>query len=194
MKTSQPAARSVWLRLAQVSSLALALLLGAGCSVVSVPRPVGEKPHVLVAADWEGTWVMGKSIGKVKVVDAAAGRLQLVGLDDEDIKPRLVNHTVFITESGSTLFASLRNDEADAAAKPYVWARVRHEADQVLAWWPDVERFCELVRAGKLPGKVDGSNALLDHLTSAHLAALVSGELGPVFDSDSPAVFRRVAR
>ena len=58
----------------------------------------------------------------------------------------------------------------------------------------DVERFGALVRAGKLPGKLDGSDVLLDSPTAEQVTALVSGALGPVFDDECPAVLRRVAR
>ncbi|MEO6244593.1 MAG: hypothetical protein ABIQ12_04080 [Opitutaceae bacterium] len=178
-----------------MSAISAALvLLGTGCSGVYVLRPVGEKPHALVAADWEGTWVMDKAVAKVKVVDAGAGKLQLAGVEEKDGKPTLVIYTVFITESGKTLFASLRNDGQDADTKPYVWARLRHEPDQVLLWWPDVKRFGELVGAGKLSGKLDGSDVLLDSPSAEQVTALISGVLGPVFDAECPAVLRRVAR
>ncbi len=175
-------------------SVAFVLLLATGCSVVSIPRPIGEKPHGLVAADWEGTWIAGRDVAKVKVVDAAAGQLQLAVVEEKDSQPRLVTYTAYITESGKTLFASLRNDEADTATKSYGWARIRHDPDQVLVWWPDVKRFGELVRAGKLSGKLDGSDVLLDSPTAEQVTALVSGALGPVFADECPAVLRRVAR
>ena len=194
MKTSQPAARSHGLRFVQILFLTLALLLGAGCSGVYVNRPIGEKPHALVAADWEGIWLADGDVAKAKIVDAAAGQLQLVRWEEENGQHRLITSRVFITELGSTLFASLREEGEDTGAKPYVWARIRRDPDQVLVWWPDLKRFGELVRSGKLSGKLDGDNVLLDSPTAAQLTALVSGELGQVFDADTPGLLRRVAR
>jgi hypothetical protein len=171
-------------------------LLGAGCSVVSVSRPIGNKPHILVAADWEGIWIVDQVIGRVKVTDAAAGRLQVVSFDGQSEKPALSVSSIVITEAGGLLFANVR--DADNAAKPYVWARIRHDPDrdpdQLLVWWPDVESCRELVRAGKIPGQIDGSDVRLDPLTSAQLTALVSGKFGQVFDEQTPGVLRRVAR
>lgn len=197
MKTFPPTARSSGRCLARVSALALALaFFGAGCSGVYVLRPVGEKPHALVAADWEGVWVLDNNVTKITIASAAAGQLQMASIGrDAHGQPKLNLGTVFITQSGETLFASLRNEEDDAAKRPYLWARLSRDTDLVLLWFPDRQRFAELVRAGKLAGKVDGDDVLLEAPTAAQLAALVAGEFGPVFEpADSPQVLRRVAR
>lgn len=51
------------LRLFLPLGAALALFTG-GCSSVTVPSPVGDKPHVLNPADWAGTWLTqeGKAV------------------------------------------------------------------------------------------------------------------------------------
>ncbi len=85
MRTNHPSRcfRRLHLNVVSTVSAAFVLLLGTGCSVVSVPRPIGEKPHALVAADWEGTWIAERDVAKIKVVDAAAGQLQLVRWEGE---------------------------------------------------------------------------------------------------------------
>ncbi|MEY2880177.1 MAG: hypothetical protein RLZZ15_2557 [Verrucomicrobiota bacterium] len=171
------------------------LLLGSGCSVVSVPRPVGEKPFALVAAEWEGIWVAKNDIMIIAVTNAAAGELRATTLKGSRREPSLESGAIFVTEVDGTLFASVLNKEDNAVKFPYLWARLRRDTDQILVWFPDAERFAALVRAGKLAGKVDGTDVILEAPTAAQLAALVAGELGPVFDTDaSPAVLRRVAR
>jgi hypothetical protein len=166
----------------------------AGCNGVYVPRPVGEMPHALVAADWEGTWLADRDVAKVKVLDAARGQLQLLRIDEGKGAPRIATTTVFITEVGADLFASLRNDEETTSAKAYLWGRIRRDNDQILLWWPDVKRFGSLVGTGKLSGTVADGDVLLDPPTAAQLTALVSGDRGPVFDAASPGVLRRIAR
>ncbi len=165
-------------------------LLGAGCSIVSVPRPAGDQPHALVVTEWEGTWLNGRDPAKVKVADALNGGLQLTVIEEHDGKFALKTIDVSVRESGELLVASLRDE---SRPEFYVWALLRRSDDFVLVWIPDGAKFRELVRQGKLKGRIDGDDVHLEVLTAENLRALTSGEYGTPFQKDSPLIFRRVA-
>lgn len=178
--------------------LTLALLATAfapGCAGVYVEKPIGDKPHPLVASDWNGVWILDTLVAHAAVTDAAAGTLRLHRMESEpdSTRVKLVAATAWFTESGDRRFVTFRDDEDKANEGRYVWALVRASKDQLLVWWPDVDRLREFVREGKLAGRLDGDDVLLAAPTTAQLEALASGAWGRVFHKDSPAVIRRVA-
>ena len=192
MKTSRPAARSPWLRLATLATHGFALAsLVTGCTGVYVSRPIGEKPLVLVPADWEGTWLCGDSAAKARVVDAHQGRLELIEAKFSDGKPKLEITEIVITEAGHWLFATLLNP-ADPAR--HEWVRLKRNDDQLVVWLPATAAFRTLVESGKLQGRLDDKNVVLDPPSAADLAALTTGALGVPFAWDDPVTIRRLVR
>jgi len=175
-----------------VAGAVLATIFLSGCQAVYVSTPLGERPHVLDSDACNGVWLVDHDIAKVTVTDAANGEFRAVGIDENDGAPVLKTYAITVRESGSWVFASMRDDES----KPdrYVWALVKFGDDQLIAWLPNVEKFRALVRDKKLPGTLDGDDVALGPLSPDDLKRLTSGELGVLFEWDSPVVYRRVAR
>lgn len=173
---------------------ALALFTG-GCSAVSVPGPVGDKPHVLNPDDWAGTWLApdGDAVSVI-VSDASKGELQVVGVEFNRGEAALKTHTIHVRESAGWLFASLTSDDADRPGQ-CLWARLKIEKNQVVIWSPDVAAFRALVRSGQLKGKAtDSGDVELEQIPPEKLAALPAGDFGIPLEWDSPFVLRRVGR
>ena len=171
-------------------SLAL-LFFGTGCTGVYVSRPLGDRPHVFVPADWEGTWLCGDSASKARVVDAHQGKLELIEAKFSEGKPKLEITEIVITEAGNWLFATLLNP-ADPAR--HEWVRLKRNDDQLVVWLPAKDAFRTLVQSGKLKCRLDDKNVVLDPPSAADLAALTSGALGVPFAWDEPVTIRRLVR
>jgi hypothetical protein len=175
-----------FLKLLLLAAVALAL---TGCTGVYVSRPIGDRPHVLAPADWEGTWVAGDSTSRARIVDAAQGKLELIEAKFTDGKPKLEVTEIVISEGGDWLFATIINRENPDHNE---WARIKLKDDQLIAWLPSREGFRSLVQSGKLHGMLDDKNILLAPLTAAEIAALTAGTLGIPFVWDEPLVLRRL--
>jgi len=174
------------------------LLFASGCSAVLVSQPIGEKPHVLVAADWDGYWLVHPELNKkpvmihVKVTNPNEGRMQLACLEDDATKVQIFEATVRESGSESVLFVTLRveAEKADLMA----WGCLGRGEDLALVWVPDVEKFAALVRDGKLRGKLVERGVSIEPPTAEELKTLVPDAAGMPFYPGAPAVFHRVAR
>lgn len=167
-----------------------ALIVGSGCSSVYVPAAIGEKPHALDPAAWEGLWWVEGDAAMARVVDAAGGELRLSGMNSRDGKVVLTSATLFIRESGDGLFASIQMEETPKGQ--FVWAWLKRDGDRIVGWAPDVDRFRQLVQAGKLKGVVSASNDVyLEALTPAAAADLTTEKYGMLFEWQKPFMLRR---
>jgi hypothetical protein len=82
----------------------------------------------------------------------------------------------------------------DEGSGLYTWVKVEKDGGQIVVWDPDLEKFRALVKEGKLPGKIDEKNVLLDALGPEHVQMVTSSEEGVLFDWQSPAVLIRVVK
>ncbi|MBI5770993.1 MAG: hypothetical protein HZA93_24665 [Verrucomicrobia bacterium] len=188
MNTNLLPSRSRWLRLATLA-LAAAALLTTGCTGVYIARPIGDQPHVLAAADWEGTWILGDSAFVVRVAEARAGRLEFRSTKIRDGQFATETGTMLLRESGDWLLATLVDDEHPDRSE---WARIKRDADRIVILLPDKQPFRALVQSGKLQGRLLEDNVVLDPLTAADLTALTSGALGAPFRWMDPIVIHRL--
>jgi hypothetical protein len=180
-------------RYAKLVLAVLILLTTCGCNAVISKRPVGEKSAKIMAKDWEGNWLSPDGPAKVKVVDPDKGIIKVFWLeDDKEGKPGMKTAEVELRQSGEWLFANTRAEDK-GESRGYVWARIKNEDRQIIAWLPDNKAFARLVKDGVLPGKNDGDDMILDELKPQHLQIITSGERGLLFEWDKPAVFVKVA-
>jgi hypothetical protein len=172
----------------------VALLCASGCSAVYVSRPVGDRPHALVAADWNGVWVSDdNSPVVVLVTDAASGQLQIGNIEIKDDALTLKTETLSVRESGDRLYVNAR--DTHEGKDRYTWVSLKMSGEVAVFWTPDLEKFRTLVRTGKLKGTAtDTGNVYVDALTAETLTAIHAGELGPVIDWEAPVTLRRLKR
>jgi hypothetical protein len=171
---------------------ATAALLMTGCSGVYVTAPVGDKPHVLNPADWDGTWTMDNEAATIRVSDAAEGKLQVLSVQLDEGPPKVRSYTVFLRESGKTLFASLQTE--DIPKGRYLWARVRRSGDYLMLWSPDAEKFGYLVQSGELKGTKECGDVFLAPLAPTEVSGLAAEKYGVVYEWQRPAVLQRLRR
>ena len=170
---------------------AAAMLSLSGCTGVYVSRPIGDRAHPLVPADWEGTWTPGNGAIVTRVADAAGGKLQFVQSEVRDGAFVTKTENVIVRESGGWLFATIVDDSNPGR---YEWARIKLDEGQLAVWLPDKDAFRALVQSGKLKGTLSENDVALDPPTAAELKALTSGALGVPFNWDEPFVLRRLPR
>jgi hypothetical protein len=188
---SKPLTDAARVRVATFAVAGAALFL-TGCSSVIVTAPVGDKPHVLNAADWDGTWTMDNDAATVRVTDAAAGKLEVLSVQTDEGRPKVRTYTVFIRESGETLFATLQSE--DMPKDRYLWARVRRSGDYLMVWSPDAEKFERLVQSGQIKGAMKDGDVHLEALTPSEVSGLAAEKYGVVYEWQRPAVLQRLRR
>lgn len=159
-------------------------------------QPVGEKPHVLKPADWEGTWIGGAYSDAfaltVTVTDATKGRLQVSRIESNERKLELQTGPAEVREAGGWLFINLGG--LDDRKQLWFWGRIKFQADLVLLWAPEADQLKELSRLGKLKCRLSESGDLLEPLSPEDLKVLTSDESVVPFEWKSPLILRRVAR
>ena len=196
--------------------LGLAALVLTACDTVTSPVPLGERPAPINAEKWEGRWANAEGYLDLTVVDAKNGLVQIAYQEDGECE----NLRAQLRTSGEWLFFNVTEadfekseglagspcspaDSADPAehgadgedeqgeAPSYLWGRVLHRGDSIIAWSPSVEVFARLVKQGRLPGTVEDDNVVLGPLGPEHYAVIVSGAHGVVLDWERPLVLFR---
>jgi hypothetical protein len=166
-----------------------AISLAGGCCAVYSPAPVGDKPTNIesVRAEWEGTWMHANGAMIVKVVDGSNGVLKVGWIEDEQGDLKHETASVFLRDGGGWTFASIK-PQGETNETRYIWGRIAKKERQAILWGPNVKKFIDLVRDGRIPGKVDGNDVVLGSLASNHLDLITSETNGVLFDWDEPLV------
>ncbi len=170
-------------------------ILFCGCSAVYSPYLIGETPTNIEEekSKWEGTWLHADGSVTVKVLNASKGILKIGWVDTEQRGLKYEEANVFLRDGGGWTFANFEApDESNEIF--YVWARIKHEENQVILWVPDEEKFGDLVEAEQLPGEVDGSDVRLEKLTPQHIDLITAETNGILFKWDEPMVFIKLSR
>lgn len=182
--------------------LCVALLAG-GCSTVYSTHPVGDTPRNIETEKeaWAGTWYWQGENERawlhVQVADAARGVLRMAWIEYEENAPMMRAADLFLRDAGGWTIASMRMVDKPEQTR-YFWALINRKGRVITLWAPVVERFCALVRAGKLPGTVgpgalpgDCGDVTLPQLDANHLELITSETHGLLFDWKSPGMLIR---
>jgi hypothetical protein len=170
-------------------------LLCCGCSVVYVPRPIGESPKNIESerSEWAGTWTHANGAMTVAVEDGSNGVLKVGWVESEGGGFKCETMDVYLRESGDWTLASMRPRE-ETNENRFTWARIERKDRMAILWAPDVSKFKDLVREGRLPGTNDGGDVVLGHLGSNELALIRSESNGVVFAWDEPLVLMKISK
>jgi len=162
-----------------------------GCGVVYTTQPIGEKPSLIEAKNWEGTWTNGEDFLTINVLDETNGLLQAAWIEHDQNQIKLESCKVHLLESGDWVFVSIQDKDNP---KRYGWGRIKKDGQQVVVWLPDSVKFKTLVKEGQLPGRIENDDVVLGDLTSEHLKLITSETEGVLFEWDKPIVFRRFSK
>lgn len=173
------------------SLLTLAL---AACDTVTSPAPLGEEVVRVNPAEWEGFWMHPDGPLSIKVIDAEQGLLRF---DYED-EGKPVSLPVQLRQSNGWQFVNVTVGDFDPdldAEHPehWLWARVLHKGDTLIAWGPQPSVFAGLVAEGVLPGAVDEGSVVLGSLCPEHYRVITASSHGLVLDWENPLVLTRAA-
>ena len=192
-------------------ALAATALLLAACDTVTSPVPLGEKPAVIKAENWQGRWFNAEGHLDITVVDAGNGLVRIRYDDDGeqeemDLELRTANDWIFfnVTEQGFEESEGLASSPCSPAQIPkpdlpeceeqprgYMWGRIRHTDNALISWSPRPEVFVRLVEQGLIPGTVEEGSVVLGPLSSEHYEIITSGSHGIVLDWENPMVLYR---
>ncbi len=165
-----------------------------GCGNVFVSQPIGQKPYKVEAEDWEGTWFNPDgSSSTIKVLDGENGILEIAWIEDSDNTLKLESYEVYLRDSGQWILGSMKvKDNSDKDS--YFWGRIEKEERQIIFWRPDLDKFENLVKEGKLPGKINAYNVILGDLKPEHLEIITSEDSGVLFCWDKPLVLMKLTK
>ncbi len=173
--------------------IALPLLLW-GCSEVTSSAPIGEKPLVLDAEEWNGTWIIDEYAITFLVEDAEQGRLQIAWVEASESNLKMSTELVHFRTSGKWVFANTLDGDASGGEERYVFLRVEKDEDQIFLWGPDAIQFTEAVEAGRLPGEIDGKDVHLSALSASHVEVIKSDSDQVMFIWGGPVVLQRIGK
>lgn len=192
---------------------AVAAVLLAACDTVSSPVPLGEIPATVDAEHWDGRWHNAEGHIDVTVTDGANGLVR-IGYEDNgdygemDLEVRRSGDWIFVnvTEKDFAESEGLATSPCTPAEAPqpdlpecddvppsYLWARVSHRDNAIIAWVPDAEAFVRLVEDRLLPGTAEDGSVVLGPLDSGHYRIITSGSHGVLLDWEHPMVLYRSA-
>jgi hypothetical protein len=181
--------------------VALTCTLG-GCTAVHVDRPVGDAAVTLDPGEWNGTWCDGTNLAplpgsrmlsasetdclSLTVVDASSGVLDVVDPSKPgEIYRAHLRHVGTDTES---IFVTVEEDGA------FVFeARARRHGAGLLAWDVSGDAIKEEIAAGRMPGRVDGDDAVRLDVSAPGVLARIASDGGRLFDWAHPLVLVRVS-
>jgi hypothetical protein len=184
-----------------------ALALLAGCDSVTVEKPFGAPPARLVAAEWAGYWHLDDDeVGRITVVDAAAGLLEAAVIKDGPEGQRVERTKIYLREVGDWKFMFLPGEKP---GEGFTWVKYEnYDGKMVLVWLPSPKKCKAAVEQGLLRGEVRAESSpatkgtvlgetlsttvLLKELTAKELELIMSDEKGVLFDWQHPLPFLRV--
>ena len=117
---------------------------------------VGSKPytkdHLGVAGNWMNT--DGEKFA-VTFDKKEPGRIHLKALNGEDEDDE-EEQFLYLRESGDWVFLNMKEDSEDGESTTWYWAHIHvdDENEPLMLFAPNVGRFAELVRSGKIKGSV----------------------------------------
>ena len=170
--------------------VAVSVLSLTGCSTVSSPKPMGENIVSVEPEQWEGTWITSTmdTPVSIKVTDAKKGILKAAWLDDM----KMESCEIYLLESGEWMFGNVKDEENSSR---FLWGRLKKDDSQIIAWFPEVEKIRDLVKAGSLPGTVDeDGDVALGDLKAEHLKLITSDDKGILFEWEEPLVLIRLSK
>jgi hypothetical protein len=182
------------MKIARVLGVVFLVVALPACGAVLVEQPAGDTPLALDPEAWEGAWVLDGDLYMARVVDSERGELEIAAIDkDADGEFVFEKMTLLLRDGGDWIIGNLRDEEWEESG--FAVAVGKLQEDQLLILLPDIDKFRALVEAGTLPGRVEGDSLLLEPLDAEHLALILPGEHGNLFDlDDGIGVARRVAK
>ncbi len=173
-----------------IQALALTVL-AAACNAVSSDEPLGTRPLTLEPTEWDGAWLFAEGTVHLKVLDPAAGVLQMLTIDESDDGLEATTSRLQLMSHDGWTFGNLVPDEEPDTN---YWFRLRHEGNQLIAWLPSPVLFAQAIEAGHLPGEIDEhGNVRLPALTEAQLEIITGSTHGILVDWEQPLAFLRVS-
>lgn len=184
------------MKTAAMPLLAAAALVLCGCNIVLSEEPFGQEILPIDADTYEGLWIGPSVAVAIDAINPDSGLAVIHVLSStsgfgEDRSTTLEEYETSLMSAGDWTIANLVDPEGQEG---YFWLRYTIEDNVLTFWWPNVEKFAELVEAGTLPGTVETGETTvvtLGDLQAEHYDRLTSGADGALFQWEEPAQLHR---
>ena len=154
------------------SMLALAGLLMAGCSSVTMKEPFPDSALSMEKRNkLSGTWLLDDTV--LHVAFDSNGVPSLATTDWENDRFVLSTFRPHAAKRRNTLYFSMPAEPSGTASNQ-IFAEIALNGDRMFVWLPDVEFFRSQIEAGKIKGTIDGSDDIVIETPAADILSLIS--------------------
>ncbi len=165
--------------------LIIPLLVGllSGCNAVLSDKPIGELAFETPEETWNGVWMHSEGVVTIEVTNEKAGELTIAWVE----RQKLESYSVHMRRINSTIVGNIKGPEGH-----YIWARMKIDDRQIIAWLPNIDQFRQLVSDKKLPGIAPKKgDVILKDLNRDHNKLLVETN-SPLFNWSEPLILTRI--
>lgn len=140
-------------RAAALGALAAAAALVAGCNLPTSTEPIGGKPKAVEAAEFDGMWRSADGTPVfVRVVDPAAGRLEMAIVGTNEAGFNLDRSEVLLRQEGDAVLVNLRGeDDADAG---YTFGRLTGQGEGRALLFASTDALRDLALQGRITASI----------------------------------------
>lgn len=167
-------------------------LLAVGCVPSRSSAPIGQKPAVIKAEDWNGSWRgPGSQQFKVHVLDATEGALRFAWLDVDSNQIQVNQRELLLRAEGSAILFNFW----DATDNPrwYQVGRVVNTGQSITAWGFRPDALRPLVDAGSVKASFSTNQSRVEVEITGGFDRLARELAGPqgwlLLDLENPLVF-----
>jgi len=173
---------------------ALAMLMIASCSSVSMNKPLPNNTTEEEREGFEGVWSTKEGQCSVKFDSKGLGHVAGLKWDAEKEVFKAEDSVFILTQLDSEFYLSAYQSEG--AKGTLVLAKCALVEGDLLIWAPDVGRFKELVKQGELVGEIshnDHSSDVLVKSTPQELAEILKKSKN-LFHYKAPNIFTNISK
>ncbi len=165
--------------------------LFVGCSIVKTPVPFGLKPVEIEPGHFSGRWEMDDEDDdtlEIKILDEANAVLELSYRDGDGM--RKIKAHLLVGKKWQYVSLPAADDGSDSEG--YLFGLIKSTPNRIIVWVPKVEKFKQLIEAGKISGKVGKDEVTLDKVTPEVIDIIESEENGFVFEWLEPLILTKL--
>ncbi len=164
------------------------------CHFVKTLVPFGLRQAELVADDYNGTWESedGDTV-EITVLDKTKGEIELSYSEGSreagPLKHRKMK--VYLLDGKKWQYASVPADDDGSDKEGFMFGCIEATSKRIIIWAPRVEKFIQLIEAGKIEGEVVKDGVVLDRISPELIDVIESEENGFVFDWREPMILMK---
>lgn len=181
----------------KLMSIILAVFL-TGCVAVISKNQVGDSALKIDAKNWNGVWTCDNDVLVVKTIDATKGILKIAMIQEKDDEFKVMSGKVTLKNLGENKFINIpfadfadKEEEKEKYAGYFMWAKFERQNDNLIVWIAETDVLKEMIKAGKLKGKIEGHSIIMNDSTEK-LNDVIKKNIKTMINWQHPGVYNRI--